>query len=314
MSHKIINILFLGGAKRVSLAERFKIAGKALGCHVNIFSYELTQNVPISAVGNVLIGLKWDNPDVYTHLQEIIETNSIHIVLPFVDTATKIAAKLKEISTFGNTYFPVSDFQVCDTFFNKQKANDWFIENNFPVPHQDVSLFPLIAKPIFGSASQGIQKLNNAEEFTNFFTQHDIRTYLVQQFINGDEFTVDCFVDKKGDILSIVPRKRIETSGGEVTQTLTQKEEEISNISEQILQKANLIGPITIQFLKDKNGVFLMEINPRFGGGVIASIEAGADAPMFILKDYLGLKNEKVLDWQSNLLMMRANREFFKIQ
>jgi hypothetical protein len=29
------------------------------------------------------------------------------------------------------------------------------------------------------------------------------------------------------------------------------------------------------------------------------------------LKDFLQIKNEKVTDWKANLLMMRANREFF---
>ena len=37
MNDKKINILFLGGAKRVSIAERFIEAGKTLGFEVSIF-------------------------------------------------------------------------------------------------------------------------------------------------------------------------------------------------------------------------------------------------------------------------------------
>ena len=51
-----INILFLGGAKRVSLAEKFIQEGKELNKNITIFSYELDDNVPISFVGKIIIG------------------------------------------------------------------------------------------------------------------------------------------------------------------------------------------------------------------------------------------------------------------
>ena len=54
-----------------------------------------------------------------------------------------------------------------------------------------------------------------------------------------------------------------------------------------------------------------MEINPRFGGGVITTIQAGGDIPSMIINDYLNIKNIPVKSWTQNLMMMRANREFF---
>jgi carbamoyl-phosphate synthase large subunit len=169
----------------------------------------------------------------------------------------------------------------------------------------------LIAKPKQGSASQGIMKLESKDEFEDFFSKNDVEKYLVQQFIEGDEFTIDCYIDIYGEIMSVVPRKRLEIIGGEVSKSITQKEPFMIEVSEQILKKANFRGPITIQFLKDTEQSYIMEINPRLGGGVITSIEAGADIPLMILKDFLQIKNEKVTDWKANLLMMRANREFF---
>lgn len=43
-----VNILFLGGAKRVSMARMFQASGERLGLDVNIFSYELSPEAPIA--------------------------------------------------------------------------------------------------------------------------------------------------------------------------------------------------------------------------------------------------------------------------
>jgi carbamoyl-phosphate synthase large subunit len=309
MLNNQINILFLGGAKRVSIAERFISAGKSLGKEVKILSYELDKYVPIAGVGEVIIGKKWKDTDIYEHLKATIKNHQIHIVIPFLDPATITASVLKEQNP--NVFIPVSDIKTCEIFFDKAKANQWFLENQFPVPHQNFTEFPLIAKPKQGSASQGIMKLESKKELDNFFSKNDVEKYLVQQFIEGDEFTIDCYIDIYGEIMSVVPRKRLETIGGEVSKSITQKDTFMIEVSEQILKKANFRGPITIQFLKDTEQSYIMEINPRLGGGVITSIEAGADIPLMILKDFLQIKNEKVIDWQANLLMMRANREFF---
>ncbi len=309
MLNNQINILFLGGAKRVSLAERLILAGKSLGKAVKIFSYELDKFVPIAAIGEVIIGKKWKDVDIYEHLNETIKNHQIHIIIPFLDPATVTASVLKEQNSA--IFIPVSDEKTCEIFFDKAKANQWFLEHKFPVPHQNSSQFPLIAKPVKGSASQGILKIESKAELIDFANKNEVEKYLIQQFIDGDEFTVDCYVDIYGEIMSVVPRKRLETIGGEVSKSITQKEELMIEIAENILQKANFRGPITIQFLKDAQQCYIMEINPRLGGGVITSIEAGADIPLMILKDFLQIKNTKITNWQANLLMMRANREFF---
>ena len=57
MSPKI-NILFLGGAKRVSLAERFFSAGNKLGYQISVYAYELNKIVPFATVGQVDLATK----------------------------------------------------------------------------------------------------------------------------------------------------------------------------------------------------------------------------------------------------------------
>ena len=57
-----INILFLGGAKRVSFGRKLIEAGRELDMDVRIYSYELEPEVPVALVGGVIIGRKWNAP------------------------------------------------------------------------------------------------------------------------------------------------------------------------------------------------------------------------------------------------------------
>ena len=59
-----MNLLFLGGAKRVSIAEHFLSYGRKMDIEINIFSYELDEKVPIAAIGKVIKGLKWNDVSI----------------------------------------------------------------------------------------------------------------------------------------------------------------------------------------------------------------------------------------------------------
>nr|MDA3952402.1 ATP-grasp domain-containing protein [Bacteroidales bacterium] len=265
-----INILFLGGAKRLSLAERFIEAGKRLGKNINIFSYELDQNVPISHIATVIIGLKWKDPKLEDHLKRTITKHNINVILPFVDQSISILSKLK-VKIGSKVMVPVSDTVIVDILFDKNNSNTWFLEQGFPIPESNENSFPLIAKPRKGSASKGIKVIENKLEFQEFLKINNRTEFLFQKFIDAIEYTVDCYVNKEREILGIVPRIRIEVAQGEVTKGITKRNAEIIELSNKILQAGKFWGPITIQFLMDKktNQLFLMEINPRFGGGVI---------------------------------------------
>ena len=54
----------------------------------------------------------------------------------------------------------------------------------------------------------------------------------------------------------------------------------------------------------------VIEINLRFGGGVIASFLAGCKFGEWIYNDYVGNDNFEYNNWDSDFIMVRANREF----
>lgn len=305
-------ILMLGGARRVSLAELLKESGHRIGREVEIISYELMKQVPIAAVGKVEIGLRWDEPDVEEDIVRLVYKYSVNIILPFVDGAIEIAARCK--NRLKDVFIPVSDFEVARMMFDKIDAARAFKDASLPIPRTYTPInatVPAIAKPRHGSASRGIKIFNNLEDLMQL---ENLPSYLVQEYIpNREEYTADCYITAKGEILCTVPRIRLEVMGGEVTRTRTARIECLIEMCHHVINAFSLRGPVTLQFIHDLDSdrYLLMEVNPRLGGGVICSIGAGAPINDYILREALGMTLEKCDSWRDNSLMVRYWKEVF---
>lgn len=307
---KKINIMMLGGARRVSMAELFKRSGERIGREVSIISYELIEQVPIALEGKVVVGLRWSDPNVVADIVRVAKEYEIDIILPFVDGAIEIASKVKP--HLPEVFIPVGDFEVNRTMFDKVSAAKAFEAAGIPIPKTYTALsakMPAIAKPRKGSASRGIRIFHTLDELMQLENFND---YLVQEYLeNKEEYTVDCYVSQKGEILTVVPRCRLEIMGGEVTRTITCRNAKLDELSKKVINTFNLRGPVTLQFLHDldKDRYLLMEVNPRLGGGVVCSIYAGAPIADYIIDESRGITLNPCDDWAYNTLMARYLKE-----
>lgn len=305
-----MNILFLGGAKRVSMARMFIEAGQRLGHEVNIISYELEDDVPIACVGRVVKGLKWSDSGLMDDLEELVKRERITVMVAFVDAAVEVAARF--CATHSDVWSPVSDEKLCAVMFDKTLSAQLFEALNLPVP-ATMSIgdgcFPKIAKPRLGSASKGIKVIMEAADETGVAAHSD--DYLIQEYIaKSEEYTVDCYVSRHGEIVCAVPRRRLEVAGGEVTRSVTVDIPELNSLSLSVLERTGLRGAVTLQFLHDVTGDrwLLMEINPRLGGGAVCAVHAGANLPEYIIRESLGLAIEPPV-WDSGVEITRYMQE-----
>lgn len=300
----------LGGARRVSLAEQLIRSGKRLGHEVKLISYELLKEVPIAVVANVIVGLKWSDPEVVNDICTICREREVSIILPFVDGAIEVAALCRE--KLPDVFVPVVEPGLASKMFDKIEAAKMFKEAKFPIPRTYTAInaeMPAIAKPRHGSASRGIKIFHDIDDLMHL---ENLSDYLVQEYIeNNREYTVDCYVSQEGEILVTVPRMRIEVMGGEVTRTRTVASPTLIDMSREVLTYFGFRGPVTLQFLEDtnKSRFKLMEINPRLGGGVICSIFAGAPITDYILLESLGSAVHPTDDWSKDTLMARYQKE-----
>ncbi len=194
MSSNQINILFLGGAKRVSVGRMFIEAGKQAGKEVRIYSYELEGNLPISVVGKIIIGKRWNSPEILLDLHQTVSKYGIDIMIPFVDGAVETAAAYRE--AYRDIWAPVGKKAIVREMFDKVASARLFEQTGLPIPQtyaKGKPSLPMIAKPRFGSASKGIEIINNPRDFRKVTAAKE--EYLLQEYVtNSREYTVDCYV------------------------------------------------------------------------------------------------------------------------
>jgi carbamoyl-phosphate synthase large subunit len=295
-----IGVLFLGGAKRVSMARKFKAAGARMGCEVRIYSYEMTTEVPIALEGTVIVGKRWRDADLYEHLHEVCAANNISVLVPFVDAAVGVAAEYVQRYP-GEAFAPTGTRDRAELMFDKVAAAAEFERLGLPIPktyHAGDPCLRLIAKPRHGSASQGIRTINSIDQLDDVLAHS--ADYLIQERIdNRRELTVDCYVSThSGHITAVVPRVRDEVSGGEVSRTTVLHYPEAEALVRRTLQATGLRGAVTVQLINDLDDgrLMIMEINPRLGGGAVAAVHAGADLPAMILSEATGREPEACTD------------------
>jgi len=171
--------------------------------------------------------------------------------------------------------------------------------------------YPLFLKPWDGSASKGNRKANNKKELE--FYGKRIKNCIVQEFIDGQEYTCDVYVDNDMKVRCVVPRKRIEVRGGEVSKGQVAKDPVIMNAAKQVVEALGAgAGVITIQLIKNKRTITVIEFNARIGGGAPLGIKAGADYPKWILQELTSKKTRiKFDDFKDKLIMLRYDSEVF---
>lgn len=287
---KELNILMLGGAKRVSMGRMLIEAVRRLGYSASLVSYELESRVPVGIIADIVVGRRWSDPDVVDDLCRLCRERRIDIVVPFVDGAVEIAARLA--ASADRVFAPVSAPDLCRRMFDKVEADHLFRLLGFPLPASaslpHVLPFPVIAKPRMGSASKGIIILHSAADSAAIANTDD---YLFQEYIaDRQEITVDCYVAQNGTVYAVVPRLRLEVVGGEASRTVTIDNPSLVGLCHEILGALQLHGAVTLQFLREKASgrTMLMEINPRLGGGAVCSVHAGADIPAMIVSEWAG--------------------------
>lgn len=306
-----INILILSAGRRVELINCFKKAAKDLKIDSRVIAADLIDTAPaIYFADNYYLIPRIGTKDYIKEIINICHIEDIRLIVPTIDTELLILAEYKDyIEEKTNARLLISDLEVIEICRNKINSQNFFAKKGFGVPRLIKNInsndfeFPVFIKPLDGSSSVNAFRVNNQREL-EFFNSY-IKNPIVQELINGDEYTVDVFLDFNSNIITIVPRQRLAVRSGEISKGKIVKDQEIIADVSKLMNVLKPIGHITVQCIKTAKEIIYLEINPRFGGGAPMSIKAGANSCKNLFKLLQGKALSYNEDYQENVIFLR---------
>lgn len=307
------NILILSAGRRVELVQSFQKAAKRLNLKSNVVAGDCSETAPAIYFADRKAILPRINEDNY--IDEIINVckrEGIRLVIPTIDTDLLLLSEERErIESESGAVVLISSTEVISICRDKINTQKFLEENGFKIPkmyseeelNSENLQFPLFIKPKSGSSSINTFKVNNFEELTTYRAL--IKEPIVQDFMEGKEFTVDVFLDFDGKLITVVPRLRMATRSGEISKGNIVKDREIIEDIKRLVEVLKPIGHITVQLMKTNKGIEYIEINPRFGGGAPMSIQSGADSCENLYRLLMGENLEYNENYRDNIMFFR---------
>ena len=167
--------------------------------------------------------------------------------------------------------------------------------------------YPVFVKPVRGSASVAIRKVEDKETLECLFRNNE--NLMIQEFLNGQEIGADVYIDViSGQVVSIFTKKKLVMRAGETDKAVSFQDGKLFDLIERFVKEMGYRGQIDIDLFNVDGEYFLSEVNPRFGGGYPHAHECGCDHMRLIVNNLNGVENERCIGkYDSGVYMMKYN-------
>ena len=303
------NILFTCAGRRTYLLKYFK---EQLGNEGKVIGADMQLSAPALSVADV----KEQVPAVYAHdyidrVLDICRRNDVAAIICLNDLELPILAANSERFAAEGILPIVSPTEIIDICFDKYRTARYVESLGLSTPATYINLaeakealaagrlaFPLVLKPRWGSGSIGIEFVNNLEELSEVYamllkkvkksilaTASTGEEYiLIQQKIEGQEYGMDVMNDLAGRNRGVSVKKKLAMRAGETDKAQTVNNAEIRAIGMKLGENLNHLGNLDVDVFEKDGKYYVLELNPRFGGGFPFSYEAGVNFPKAIIE------------------------------
>lgn len=218
-----------------------------------------------------------------------------------------------------------NDYKFVNIMNSKINTYNFCLEHNIRVPtvykHVDIVSnnvkYPILIKDNKGAGSTNIKIFNNKDEYITYFNSNTINNnnVLIQQFIKGDEYTVDCLSNENTDVLCVIPKKRLVIRNGAAFLSQIENNKSIVDYVTFLLKKSQNKYSVNVQVIVENktNNIYLIEVNPKWATSFPLSVEAGLNLPEILieLQENPNIYRDKQLYFKDKLIMLRHFTEYF---
>lgn len=311
-----MNILVLSCGRRNKIIHYFK---KALVGKGQVFAADCSNLASaLYDADKQFIVPRIETEGYIEYILELCKRHRVKGVLSLIDPELSLlAANAENFRAVGTTPL-VSGLETVGLCLDKYRFYSYLKDNGFATIKTYNSReaftadlgagkisYPVIVKPVKGSASLNVARVGSNEELAACFLKDE--ELIIQEFIDGKEFGADVYRDLiSGETTAIFLKEKIQMRAGETDKSVSFKDGKLFSLVNTLAEKLELKGPIDIDIFKDGDEYLVSEINPRFGGGYPHAHECGIDFPKMIVNNLLGIKNEDIQDrYHEGIYMMK---------
>ena len=318
MISKRRNILLLSAGRRVSLARALKRVAEEQGAKLICADVRPQLSAACQDNSESIMLHHLNSPEYVGAIDQTCRDHDIGLVVPTIDTELAPLASLRGTLAASGTAIAISSPDFVAVARNKRMTATHFAAFGVKSPEvfpSSAPRYPAIAKPYDGSMSRDVHILRNKEDFVDGVRA--IPNLMLAQYLDPaeyEEFTCDAYYDSEEKLRCVVPRLRLEVRGGEVSKARTVRNNIVELFQTKLSHLPGARGCLTFQFFRHRNtgGLYLIEINARFGGGFPLSLAAGADYPAWLYAEWvLGQSVATFSGWEVGLTMLRYDAEIF---
>ena len=312
------NILLLSVGTRNKVVQYFKENLSGIG---KVICTDMSEIAPALYEGNAhYIVPRITEPEYIDAIFDICEKENIAGVLSFIDPELSLLAENKDkFAELGVTVIG-SSYELCEMSLDKMQMYNWLTSHGYKAAksyidkeqfYVDVEsgaiTYPVFVKPIRGSASIAISKVEDKETVDLLFSHSD--NLMIQEYLNGQEIGADVYIDMvSGEIVSIFTKKKIVMRAGETDKAVSFKDKRLFQLIEKFVNEAGFRGQIDIDVFDVNGEYYISEVNPRFGGGYPLAYGCGCNHMRMIVKNLQGNANTRNIgNYDEGVYMMKYN-------
>jgi carbamoyl-phosphate synthase large subunit len=190
--------------------------------------------------------------------------------------------------------------------FQFLKAHDIPTPLTYLTPHdartavaRGVLQYPLLIKPRWGTSSIGMEVVENDRELSladewgkiglrrtvlaKLGRTDDDNCFVFQEWLQGQEYGLDVVNDLEGHYVATLARRKLVMRTGNTDRAVTVTEPRFERLGNAIGEHFGHIGNLDCDVMVTEKGCFVLDLNPRFGGGYPFSHLAGANIPAALI-------------------------------
>ena len=313
-----MNILILSAGTRDKVVQYFK---KELGDRGRIIATDCSNLAPaVYDADAFYLVPRITAPGYLDVILDICKKEQITGVFSLIDPELSMLAKERDRFLAVGTTPIISDYDLVETCFDKFRMYELLQKMQIPtgkcyvekeafynaVERGEIS-YPVFVKPVKGSASIHINKVNSAKEIEVLFDLYD--DLMIQEFMGGQEYGADVYIDMiSGKCTDIFIKKKIKMRAGETDKSVSVRDEKLFELIRKFAEDCGFRGMIDIDIFEIGDTYYISEVNPRFGGGYPHAYACGVNMPKAVITNLAGQENEvRIGNYAENICMMKYN-------